>query len=103
MSVQWLFFIYGRYDSSYGQWLYHLSSTLTSGQKHQDNAQFKTVVHAIHDWKLRARLLAPTHVIQMAQIKLAHDSFSVCAFFVYLFVFFGVDQYSYLFIYLFIS
>ena len=98
-------FLCGRYDSSYGQWLYQISSTLTSGQNHQVSAQF-TIVHDIYDWKLRARLLARTHVSQMAQIKLAHDSpiVSVCVFFVCLFVcFFGLDLYLYLFIYLFVS
>ena len=96
-------FLCGRYDSSYGQWLYQISSTLTSGQNHQVSAQF-TIVHDIYDWKLRARLLARTHVSQMAQIKLAHDSpiVSVCVFFVCLFVCFFWPWSVSLFIYLFI-
>ena len=57
---------------------------MTRGQTNQDSAQFKTIVHDIHDWKLRARLLERNHVSQMTQIKLARDSFkfSVCVFFV---------------------
>ena len=95
-------FLYGRHDSSYGQWLYHLSSTVTCGQTNQDSAEFKTIAHDILDWKLRARLLERTHVCQMTRIKLAHDSPSlrVCVFCLF---FFGLDLYPYLFIYLFIS
>ena len=76
---------------------------MTCGQTNQDSAQFKTIVHDIHDWKLRARLLERNHVSQMTQIKLARDSFkfSVCVCF--LFVFYGLDLYLYLFIYLFFS
>ena len=68
-------------------------------------------VHMVNDCitsrplSLRARLLEQTHVSQMAQIKLARDSFSVCVFlFVCLFVFMGlICIFIYLFIYLFIS
>ena len=61
---------------------------MTCGQTNQDSAQFKTIVHDIHDWKLRARLLERNHVSQMTQIKLARDSFkfSVCVCFLFVFV-----------------